>query len=106
MKTVMQTLPIRTDMDPFYRESQGEKGDAEILERYKVIINYFAENPHRAVAGKNGQMLHTIYYNDRVLMKNEQLRERLRKKILNSPEVFNEIMEDTGRTMTGGSGKK
>ncbi|MEK6884159.1 MAG: hypothetical protein AABY22_31305 [Nanoarchaeota archaeon] len=72
----------------FYRISQGESRDREILERYRTIINYFEENPKRATSSKNYEMLELLYHNDRVLEQDEILRETLRKRVLNSREVL------------------
>jgi len=79
MKNIMEELPRSTEMVPIYRELQGSEADAEILERYKVMIDYFTRHQERAVTGKNALILNHIYYSDRVLMKNEQLREKLRQ---------------------------
>jgi hypothetical protein len=87
MKTLMQTLPIGTDMEILYRESQGEKRDAEIFRRYEIIIDYFAENPDRAATETNSEILTSLYFNDEVLVRFEPLRKKLLEKILNSPEA-------------------
>jgi len=104
MENLIEKLPIGTDREPFYRESQGDEGNAEILERYKVMINYFLENPHRATTRTNMKILTSIYYNDRVLMQNEKLREKLRQEILNSPEAKMERARNKEDSiLTGGS---
>jgi len=70
----------------FYTESQGEKRDKEILERYRVIINYFAENPDR-IKG-NWSHLYNIHMLDKVLKINKNLAILLKEKIIRPFELI------------------
>ena len=72
----------------FYRVSQGEKADREIIGRYKVMLNYFAQNPDRAVEGINEERIRMILSNDIILQTEKSLIKRGYRKILNSPEAI------------------
>ena len=77
--------------DIFYRKSQGQSRDREIIERYRIIISYFIDNPDRINA--NGLALSILYHNDAVLMKHEPLRNELLERVLNC-ELKNQISEN------------
>lgn len=66
---------IQRQENEYYIESQGAWRDQEILGRYQVMINYFAENPERIF--DNEKTLSTLYYNDVILAQDENLRSRL-----------------------------
>lgn len=76
-----------------YTESQGAERDNVILERYALIIDYFANNLER-VSLKNLSILVNLYQEDRVLRKNGKLMSKLCRKILNSDYV-NEMLSSS-----------
>lgn len=59
----------------WYSESQGNR-DWEIASRYRKIIEYFEQNPHRAANLLNKEILTALHYKDRVLGRDEELRKR------------------------------
>ncbi len=104
MKCLMEEMPINDEgREHFYRESQGKSADKEILGRYKVMIDYFSQNPDRAATGINEKRMRILLYNDVILQKDKTLCKKALNKILNSPEAIIERQKDIGRTMTGGS---
>ena len=85
MENLIEKLPIGTDMEPFYRKSQGKKGNREIIERYKVVIDYFIRNPERAVSEINQRLISEMVYNDVILQEHRSLCHMILGRILNLP---------------------
>ena len=65
-----------------YSDRVGENMEREILERYKVIINYYVENPHRIA--DNSKKLTDLVYRDAVLKKDDHLKKRLYQILRNT----------------------
>lgn len=89
MKYAMEKMVIPNESrQPSYRESQGDAIDREILGRYRVIINYFAENPERAATEMNHMLINNLAYNDVILSTDVELHTMLFDKVLNAPQVI------------------
>ena len=84
---------MSTKYDIFYKTSQGELRNSEILERYKTIMDYFIKHPNRIIA--NWLELSSIYHNDNdaVLRTDQSLRNELLQRVLNS-KLKNPILEN------------
>ncbi len=85
MRNLIEKLPIGTDIEILYRESQGKKGDREIIERYKGMIDYFIRNPDRAAAEINQRLIGEMVYNDVILQEHRSLCHMILSRILNLP---------------------
>ena len=75
-------LPLKQEFRIPYSDRVGEDRDKEILERYKIIVDYYIENPHRIP--DNLEKLENPRYFDAVLVKDESLAKKLHKILKDS----------------------
>ncbi len=78
----------------WYSESQGKERDAEILGRYKTIIDYFAEDTRRAANRININMLSALS-SDEVLAQDRGYVEKVVRILSSKPVRDFLFMEDT-----------
>ena len=63
-----------------YSDRVGENREKEVLERYKVIIDYYVANPHRIPS--NSRELELLCYGDKILKKDKLLRKKLNELLI------------------------
>ena len=59
-----------------YSDKVGENREREVLERYGIIIDYYAQNSHRIP--QNIEKLEGLCFSDNILKKDKPLRMKLR----------------------------